>query len=98
MSPAVKMAEIQQVELPVVLRVVDGVHVLEDTQRGDRDTRDGYVNALPLLSGGLLKAESGGSASSPTALPPCSRSRCSRRAPRRSRRSLLKEGMSGEDE
>lgn len=56
MSPAVKMAEIQQVELPVVLRVVDGVHVLEDTQRGDRDTRDGYVKALPLLSGGLLKA------------------------------------------
>lgn len=40
MSPAVKMAEIQQVELPVVLRVVDGVNVLEQKVRGGRKEKD----------------------------------------------------------
>lgn len=72
MSPAVKMAEIQQVKLPVVLRVVDGVDILEQSER-ERGTKtgwsgmwDSYINTIlvwvfffflrPPLS--LLKAES----------------------------------------
>ncbi len=37
MSPAVKMAEIQQIELSVVLRVVDGVNILK--QRRPRENK-----------------------------------------------------------
>lgn len=56
MSPAVEMAEIQQIELSVVLRVVDGVNILKQkntrevrgklTDRTGRRIRDSYIKMI----------------------------------------------------
>lgn len=89
--PALQVAEVQQVKLPVVLRVIDGVHILGETLSMSAWHPPHIVHSHIYVTFKHTHSNTGTAPQLlPTALPPCSWCHYSRTEQRKSLRSLLR--------